>query len=90
MVTKTFMIDKRATFSEQFLPDFAVPTVIRERNWERERERKKKEREQRLGKGGGWKRKHNMIQIEMSIQCLFETMVINSKREIDRERERER
>ena len=86
MVTKTFMIDKRATFSEQFLPDFAVPTVIRERNWERER---KKERA-KIGEGGGWKRKHNMIQIEMSIQCLFETMVINSKREIDRERERER
>ena len=48
-----------------------------------------RERE-KIGEGGGWKRKHNMIQIEMSIQCLFETMVINSKREIDREREKER
>ena len=36
MVTKTFMIDERVRFFKQFLPDFAVPTHIRERNLERE------------------------------------------------------
>ena len=39
MVTKTFMIDERVRFFKQFLPDFAVPTYIREINLERERER---------------------------------------------------
>ena len=56
MVTKTFMTDERVKFFKQFLPGFAVPTYIRERNLERERQ----------GEREGEKIR-NMIQIEMSI-----------------------
>ena len=56
MVIITLMVDARAELSEQFLPDFAVPTFIRGRNRERERERetdrerqRERERERKRG-----------------------------------------